>query len=291
MRSMTGYGCGEAGSNEARVTVEISSVNRKHPDFRVNLPRELAVLEPDMRTSLQERIARGCVNVAVSYELGGHTRSGATRIDERLARQLGARLHTLAKEIQVAPPTLGDVLAIPGVLLEDQCPLPLEQVREQAFTALERALDALNRMRDQEGQALAEALLQHLRTMRALAPRIRDAAEQAVEEYRDRLIERIRKLRVDVDPDDDRVIKETTFFADRSDVTEEIVRLESHIEQMKQLISGSVPCGRDLEFLCQEMNREINTLSAKVSQTSLSELAFQLKSELGKLREQVMNVE
>ncbi len=289
---MTGYGRGNALSNGTTVNVEISAVNRKQQDIRVVLPRELAALEPGLRLYIQERVSRGCVSVYLTYELGSQMKLNQPRVDVELAVHVSKILKTVASEAGLAPHvSLSDILAVPGVLIDEQTHLPYHEIEELARTALEQALFGMEKMRIEEGAVLRQDLLQRLHLIEQTADSIRDDADQAVLRYRQKLVERLRQLGIEISADDERLAKEIVFFAERSDITEEIVRLMSHTGQAKDLLNADTDAGRTLEFLCQEMNREVNTVAAKTSELSIANAALRLKTELSRIKEQVMNIE
>ncbi len=292
MRSMTGYGKGSAQHNDARVGIEISSVNRKQQDIRIVLPRELSMLESRLRGITQNAIARGYVSVYVTYEIGPEYRLSQQRLDEPLAQEMGRKLRQIAVAAGLGDQVcMSDILMIPGVILEAQAQVPLEELGDLAEKALVEALGELDKMREEEAQALATDLVGRCNTITAAVADIRANRDAALEQHRDRLLERVRQLGVEIETDDERLLKEVVFFAERSDVTEEIIRLDSHIAQMLELLRSDSDVGRQLDFLCQEMSREINTLSAKTSDTTIADYALTCKIELGRIREQIMNIE
>jgi uncharacterized protein (TIGR00255 family) len=289
---MTGFGKGTARCGDASVDVQLSAVNRKQQDIRINLPRELAPLESRLRGRLQEKISRGCVTAFFSYELGAQQRGAQIRIDEVVALKVAEGLRKLAAKAGLSGEIrMSDVLLVPGVLLDDQVQLPLDEIGELAVQALDEGLVALNGMQTREAEVLVQDLRARVQVMAEAVQRIKAARQNVLETYRDRLLERFQQLGVDLPLDDDRLAKEVVFLVERSDVTEEVVRLESHLAQMQELLGGEDEAGRKLEFICQEMNREINTLSAKTSNTAIASDALICKAELNRIKEQVMNIE
>jgi uncharacterized protein (TIGR00255 family) len=289
---MTGYGRGEAAREGCRITVEISSVNRRQTDIAVNLPRELDALEPRVREAVQEAVARGRVNVRVALE---YTEAAAGRrlpLNPALARAAARALNGLAAELKLPPVGLDTVLRVPGVLQ----PAP-QSTDAGAFwplleKALQRALRALTRMRRQEGRHLAADLRRRIATLRRLAGDIRARAPGVAGRYREQLLVRIAAFGVEgVSRDDDRVLKEVAIFAERADISEELTRLRSHFQQFDTHVRGREPVGRLLDFLAQEMNREINTIGSKANDGEISRHVVAMKAELEKFREQVQNVE
>lgn len=293
MRSMTGYGRGEAHAEGNRVQVEVSAVNsRKQADLRVTMPRELSPLEPFLRRAAQKRLARGSVTISVSYDLSTELRKGLVRIDVDLAGHLAADLKTLAHNLGIADTmTIGDLLQLPGVVSEDLAS-PCDPLRDLAVQALEQAMDGLRAMQETEGAELRKDLVARCSELGRLVRHIEQRKDQTLINQRDRLIERIRILGIEEPAmDEDRLAKEVAYYAERSDITEEIVRLQSHLKQFEEALQQDQEIGRSLDFLCQEMNREITTICSKTADTESAQIALDIKNEIGRVREQVMNVE
>jgi uncharacterized protein (TIGR00255 family) len=292
MKSMTGYGRATAQADGNQVTAEVSAVNsRKQVDIRFAIPRELGMLEPLLRQQIQERLSRGSLYVAMSYVLNPAARKQMAQIDLDMACHMAANLRQLAKKTGiVAEITLQNLLVIPGVVVE-AASSPYEPLKELAGAALKDALVALDDMRDREGRKLQEDLLQRQRTMMDLVAKINGRSDEALLLQKQRLRERIAALGVELTLDDERLAKELVFYAERADITEELVRLSSHLEQYGELLNSNDDPGRKLDFLGQEMNREVSTLAAKTADLSIANWALALKVELARIREQIMNIE
>src|SRR5947208_10781760 len=260
MRSMTGYGRGETDHNGTKFSVELNSVNRKQSDIVINLPRDLAELEPRIRQTINENISRGRTNVVVSY----HNGSSAPRklaLDVDLARSYHDAMRALQKELNAPGEiTIGAILQAPGVMR------PPEEAFDSgaAWPAIERALRAalneLIKMREREGKHLAKDLIHRLKAIRKRLKEVRALHPEVVKRYRAVLLDRIEKAGLPLPSDDERLVKEITFFADRADVPEELTRLESHLAQFAHHLRSKEPVGRTLEFITQEIFRELNTL-------------------------------
>jgi uncharacterized protein (TIGR00255 family) len=291
MKSMTGYGRGECAQAGLKITVEVSSVNRKQSEIAVNLPRELEVLEAQIRDAVNERIARGRVTVRVSIHAA--TGSSKLRVDTALAKAHSKELKKLAKELKIPDAiSLDLLLRIPGVLQASEEIPEADQIWTAVSKALSEALDTLVSMREKEGKHLAKDLQNRISLMRAAVSRVENQAPQVAERYRQQLIERIKTAGIEVPGlEDERLVKEVFYFADRIDITEELTRLQSHFKQFDDNVKKTEPIGRTLDFLAQEMNREINTLGAKANDSIISREVVTLKSELERFREQVQNVE
>ena len=292
MKSMTGYGRGEGAREGFKVTVELSSVNRKQSEIALNLPRDLEVLESRIRDALNRRIARGRVTARVLL----HAAEGATgreRINLALATEYARDFRELAKALNLTGEvTLDAILRAPGVLETSSGELDPEVVWPAVETALAQALEALVKMRECEGQNLATDLRQRMANVACSLQTVQTQAPAVQVRYREQLLERVRAAGVEAAAaSDERVLKELVFFADRSDITEEITRLQSHFQQFEDCLKSGEPVGRTLDFLSQEMNREINTLGSKANSSEISREVVVLKTELEKFREQVQNVE
>lgn len=292
MNSMTGFGRGVAEQDGSTVVVEVAAVNsRKQSDLRVVVPREVSAIEPLLRQRVQERVNRGSLTVTVQYSLPPERRAEALVIDVRLGVEAAHRLRELATAAGLEPRlTLADLLAIPGVV-GNTAESPAEWVRDLATDALDDALDALRTMQRTEGEKLRHDLENRLATIRDRVESIALRADEALLLQRQRLQERIAVLGVDLPLDDERLAREVAFYAEKSDITEEIVRLRSHLDQFADLLDEDRDVGRELEFLCQEMNREASTVGAKTTETGIAEIGISMKAELARIREQVMNVE
>lgn len=292
MNSMTGFGRGLAERQGNSVVVEIAAVNsRKQTDIRTIMPRELSALEPLLKQRVQERVSRGTFAVTLQYSLAPEQRAASLGIDAVYATEVARRLREVAAAAGIEPHlTLADLLLVPGVL-RDAAAVPGEGVRDLAMEALDDALDGLRNMQRLEGEELRHDLESRLATIRDSVQAIAGRADEAVLQQQKRLRERIALLGVDLPIDDERLAREVAFYAEKSDITEEVVRLRSHLDQFVDLLDQDRDVGRELEFLCQEMNREATTLGSKTTETGTAERVISLKAELARIREQVLNVE
>ena len=290
---MTGYGRGEAAQDGWKITVELSSVNRKQSEIAVNLPHEFEVLEAQVRDQINQRVARGRVTVQVILQAGESLAANRVRLDLVLARAYAQQFHQLAASLKLAGEvTLDQVVRAPGVLQSDNVVADAEDFWPAVEKALRQALETLVKMRTREGAHLEGDLTQRITTMRKAVARVKKLAPQVQKRYRAQLLERIQNAGLDAKAiEEERVLKEVVFFADRSDISEELTRLESHFKQYDDHIRSAEPVGRTLDFLAQEMNREVNTIGAKANDSSISREVVILKTELEKFREQTMNVE
>lgn len=290
---MTGYGRGEAARNGFKVTVEISSLNRRQGELMLSLPRELDPLEARARDLIHRHVARGRITVRVWLHAADEAWRRRVHLNLPLARTYARELAALAKSLHLEEAvTLDTLLRVPGVIRTEDPEADAEALAPLLEAALQKALAALLRTRRTEGAHLARDLAGRIRVMRRLVAGIRRRAPRAVRDYRRQLLERIRAAGLEgVRAEDERVVREVVFFADRSDISEELTRLESHFAQFDQALHAREPVGRMLDFLAQEMGREINTIGSKANDAVITRAVVRLKSELEKFREQVQNVE
>jgi uncharacterized protein (TIGR00255 family) len=291
MRSMTGYGRGQSVRNGSKFTVELNSVNRKQSDVVVTLPRELAELEPRVRDVINAEVTRGRLNVVIACHHSGHG-AEAPALDAKLARSYYRAMIDLQKELgAVGEIGIEMILRAPGVLRgADAAPEP-EDAWPQVESALNDALSDLVKMREREGKNLAKDLIKRLKMVRSAVREVRKLQPTVVQRYRQTLHDRIQRAGIDLPLDDERLVKEIIFFADKSDITEELTRLDSHFAQFAHHLRKNEAVGRTLEFMSQEIGREFNTLGAKANDVQISQLVVACKSEMEKIREQIQNIE
>jgi uncharacterized protein (TIGR00255 family) len=289
--SMTGFGAGRASCGEVEISVEIRSVNHKYCEVKARLPFELGALEADLVRRIKETLSRGAIELSVKRSSVG--RSPLTpKVDVELAREYVAALDALAGRLALRRDFgVAELAQVEGVVTFESRPLDLEGARSALNEAAAKALEALVAMRDREGRALAEDLRARLATVRGLSEQIRTLSPQTIEHYRTRLEERIAELSRGVTVDPQRLAQEVALFADRVDVAEELTRLASHLDGLEKLIAGSGPAGRKMDFLVQELNREVNTVGSKSQSAELAHLVVAMKAEIERIREQVQNVE
>ncbi|EEF62231.1 protein of unknown function DUF1732 [Pedosphaera parvula Ellin514] len=290
---MTGYGRGECAQNGFKITVELSSVNRKQSEISLVLPRELEVLEAQVRDVLNKSIARGRLTVRVTLHAANGQTASKVRLNVPLAKAYVKELNRLAKDLKLVGPITLDLLArAPGVFETDNEMADAEDFWPAVETALNKALATLLKMREREGAHLAKDLGNRIEIMRKAAVQIQKRAPEVQKRYREQLIMRIKSAGVEAPGvDDERLLKEVVYFGDRSDISEELTRLQSHFQQFSDCQTSKEPVGRTLDFLAQEMNREINTIGSKANDSLISHAVVTLKAELEKFREQAQNVE
>lgn len=288
--SMTGFGAASATDGGEELSVEVKSVNGKFCEVKARLPRELAANEGDAVKLVKERLARGNVDVSVRRSSPGSV--AAPRVNPVALATLARSLEAAAREAGLSGSvSLSDLLHVPGIVsLEEQPPDVVAAGRALAV-ALALAVERLVEVRQREGAALEADLRLRVGLLRGHARQIGQLVPRSVDGYRERLRARVRELAPDLALDPARLEQEVILFADRTDVTEELVRLSAHLDEFDRLLDRPGPVGRSLEFLLQELNREVNTTGSKSQAPEISRLVVELKTELERLREQVQNVE
>jgi uncharacterized protein (TIGR00255 family) len=273
------------------MSVELSTVNRKQSEIAINLPRDLNELETRIRRAINARISRGRTNVLLAHH---PSTDGARRLalDVDLARSYHNAMRALQKKLGAAGQiTIDTILQAPGVMRAPEEAIEPDRAWPAVERALESALNDLIKMREREGRHLARDLMRRVKTTRRLLKEIRELHPAVVKKFRAALSERIEKTGLPIGKDDERLAKEIFLFADRSDVSEELTRLESHLAQFRHHLRKEEPVGRTLEFIVQEIFRELNTLGAKANDADISQRVVACKTELEKIREQVQNLE
>ncbi|MCH1409399.1 MAG: YicC family protein [Verrucomicrobiales bacterium] len=291
MRSMTGFGRGEATVDQWKINVELSGVNRKQIDVSVNLPSALVELEGDLRRTVTESISRGRVTVRVNLEHTGN-RAAELAFDEELARQYIEAAKTLSAlgEIETRL-TAADLFRAPGLFRLEDSEVDASDLRDTLLEAVGDGLNRLSEMQTQEGEHLRADLIARLNTIEEEARQIAELSPKVPAAHRENLMKRLRESGLEVDLDDDRVLKEIGLFADRCDISEELTRIDSHLAQFRTYLENDEPVGRSLDFLCQEFNRELNTIGSKANDADIAQGIVRSKTELEKIREQVQNVQ
>jgi uncharacterized protein (TIGR00255 family) len=293
MKSMTGYGWGACANDGFKVTVELSSVNRKQGEISVALPRDLEVLEAQVRDEINRCVARGRLTARIAIHAAEGKTSVRAHLNQPLARAYAREFSRLAKDLKLlSSVSLDSILRAPGVLQSDAEMADAEAFWPAVEKALRKALAMLVSTREREGKHLQKDLCHRIGIMRKAVARVREQAPQVQERFRQQLLTRIKNAGLNEGQiDEERVLKEVVFFADRSDITEELTRLQSHFQQFDDCLKSKEPVGRMLDFLAQEMNREINTIGSKANDGEISREVVVLKTELEKFREQAQNVE
>jgi uncharacterized protein (TIGR00255 family) len=291
LKSMTGFGTGRARAGDEEISVEVRAVNHKHLEVKVRLPRELSTLEPAVLKAVRVRCVRGAVDVAVRRSASTATGAVPT-VDQAMARAWREALRTVARAAELADvPTAAQIANQPGVVRMEEPVTELGVAEAALERALTEALEALVAMREREGRALEADLTSRLSRVATLADEVAALAPRMVEAYRARLQERVGELVKGAPVDEARLVQEVALFAERTDVAEEATRLQAHLAAFRGFLASSEPAGRRMDFLVQEMHREVNTTGSKSQSTEVSTRIVELKAELERIREQVQNVE
>jgi uncharacterized protein (TIGR00255 family) len=290
-RSMTGYGYGERVVAARSWSAEIRTVNHRFLDLRITLPRTFVSLEERVRKLVSAYSDRGRVEVTIQQQGVGLSEQRLFA-DLELATQYFSCLKAINEELRLGDDIkLSDILGMRDIIGQQEQIPDVDSEWILISGALTEALDACNRMRDQEGQALKQELLDRLSNFALKVGEIEEMAPQLQEQRQHELKNRISRLLEGVDLDPVRLAQEVAIIADKSDITEELVRLRSHIAQFRDFLDSTEPVGRRLDFLLQEFLREVNTLASKINNGSIAHLAVEMKNEVEKLREQVQNIE
>jgi uncharacterized protein (TIGR00255 family) len=291
MHSMTGFGRAEHATSTIAARIEASSVNRKQGEVVVQLPRAYAELEAGIRKIALQKLSRGRVSISIQLERP----EGATStigINADRARALEAAFTKLSDAIdRTVQATSADFLRTPEILAFDDDPADPADAMQAILPALEAALDQMIAMRANEGQHLHDDVESRISILEKITHDIVSHAPSVLDRYRENLHRRLSETGLEIDLNDDRILKEIGLFADRCDITEEITRLHSHFEKFREYLALDEPVGRPLDFLCQELNREFNTIGSKANDATLAQHIVNAKTELEKIREQIQNVE
>lgn len=289
---MTGYGRASVNGDDFSVSVDLKTVNNRFLDIHLRLGTELSSLEPVIKKRISSRLARGRVDATITFE---RTSEVAYELNRPLIAGYVNAMREMQREFEISGELDINVLArLPGALQPARDGLA-ENMIAGVDRALGEAIDELQRMREQEGEALRNEMRERLAKIESLVPVIEDSAAGLVDAYRLRLQKRVGEILnrggqpVEIDPA--RVSQEVAYLADRSDVSEEMTRLRSHLNQFREALDSTNEVGKMLDFLLQELNREANTTLSKSTELSIKEAALGIKAEVEKLREQVQNVE
>lgn len=292
INSMTGYGQAESDpSVTLRIRVELRSVNHRYLDIALRMPRDIQYLEDKLRRQIQKKVGRGRVDAFIS--LRDESDNAVTvSMDLKLAMAYARSLTEMSQITDVqGVPTLEMLAGFPDVFRVEKKSVDEDEIWACLDKVANSALENLLEQRREEGGRLEEDLVMRLNILETLAQRVTQRAPLVVQEYKDRIEERIREFLGQADPDPGRLLTEVAIFADRCNVTEELVRLGSHLAAFRAALRDKVPVGRKLDFMAQEMFREINTIGSKSGNYEIAGLVVEMKTELEKIREQVQNIE
>lgn len=291
LRSMTGFGRGEYTGKLKQVTVEIKAVNNRFAEVQIKLPYQYTALEERIRRSILKQLSRGRIDVYVKLK-DTSQRPRQLQVDKELAVTYYKTLEDLATVTGIpCQVNVTQIAQFHDVLTMSEGEEEIDLIWEELLPALEEALNALLEMREKEGQKLKEDLLARLQILQGIQVRISEKSPLVVELYRGKLKTRLQELLTGEPLDEERFAMEVALFADKCNIDEELVRLKSHFLQFAQNLEEDLAVGRKLDFLLQEMNREVNTIGSKANDLEITRAVVELKSELEKIREQIQNIE
>lgn len=293
LKSMTGFGRGEFMDNHHRFTVEIKAVNHRYNEIVIRMPKNLNSLEDRIRRRVANSLTRGRIDIYITLEEYGEKKR-LLRVDKELAIAYHKALRELASVLGLsADVSLRQIAAYPDVLKSEEVIEDAEQLWPKLADSLDSAIGNILQMRIREGTNIEKDLSQRLGIIAKHAAMIEERAPQIIAEYNDRLLTRLRETLalLGSQPDEARVLQEVACFAERTNFTEELVRLNSHFDQFYRTIASDESVGRKLDFLLQEINRETNTIASKANDFTVANLVVEMKSELEKIREQIQNIE
>lgn len=291
LKSMTGFGRGEGQTSLGKVFVESRSVNHRYCDINIKLPKRLIPFENRIKELIRSQVSRGRVDVSVKLDAEGEEKV-QLNVDFHLAEQYYRALQSLKKKLQLKDKiTLGLLAGAKDLITAKEEAPDLDPYWQEIVPILKRSFQDMDEMKRLEGETLVKDLQQRLEKIAEHLDEIKEQSPLHLDAYRNRLYEKIRSLLGGIEMDASRFQQEVALLAERTDITEEIVRAESHLAQFVTLLKAEEPVGRKLDFLLQEINREVNTVSAKANDAEISQRAVEIKSELEKIREQVQNIE
>ncbi|MFH2011374.1 MAG: YicC/YloC family endoribonuclease [Pseudomonadota bacterium] len=293
LKSMTGYGSGECVFDDGRIAVEIKSVNHRYFDLSCKLPKRFSSMESQIRKTISNRFSRGRFDVIIQSDFSiEDNQARGFELNLPLALEYYSVLKELKNRFNLTEEiSLDLLLGVRDIIIAKDLE-PNQEEEEKAFNeAFNNALNSLEKMRESEGEILYKDFIDRLKNVEKLIDNIRIMSPQVLLSYRDRLAKRVKELSEVFEVDAQRLSQEIAFLAERSDITEELVRVKSHLEQFALIMNMGSPVGRKLDFLLQEINREVNTVASKANDANISQRVIETKSELEKIREQIQNIE
>ncbi len=289
--SMTGFGRGEQVLHGRDITVEIRSVNSRYFEYSSRIPRSFAFLDAQLKKQLAARISRGKVELSLTVQ-NVDAPDSTVQVNMELAKSYQAALAQISETLGVKNELTAQTLArMPDVLTVTAAHTDEEELTADVTAVCEDALQAFIAMRATEGEKMKADVLSRLQTVENFVTQIEGLTQGRVQNYTDRLYEKLKVILEDRDIDDSRILTEAAIFADKTAIDEETVRLRSHIAQYRQILSLDEPVGRKLDFLTQELNRETNTIGSKCQDLDITRIVVDIKAEIEKIREQIQNIE
>ena len=290
---MTGFGRGEFFDNQHRFIVEIKAVNHRYNEIVIRMPKNLGSLEDKIRRTVSATLVRGRIDVFITLDEYGEKKRGV-RVDKELAMAYDKSLKELAQLLSRSMDnTVREIAHYPDVIKVEEVTEDVIILWPKLSTAIDMAVSNLMSMRLAEGLSIKQDLVARVAVISSYLMTVEERAPQVLAEYREKILGRMRELlaTIGAEPDEGRLLQETAIFADRTSITEELVRLKSHLTQINSTLHADEAVGRKLDFIIQEINRETNTIASKANDFTIANLMIEIKSEIEKIREQIQNVE
>ncbi len=291
VKSMTGYGSAKGASGDIQIAAEVKSVNNRYLDCTIKMPRVYAAMEETLKAAVTGSLSRGKVDVFISIDTS-RADTVTVSINKPAADAYVAAVRELADAYGLeGTVTAAELTRFPDILIMEKTETDMDPLAADVRAGLEQALEGLSGMRAREGRNLADDILSRLVEIERLTSLAEACSPRSVEEYRARLAAKMTEVLENKDLDQTRILMEAAIFADRVSVSEETVRLRSHVQQLRQMLESGGPVGRKLDFLIQELNREANTIGSKGNDAEMARIVVDLKAEIEKIREQAQNIE
>ena len=291
IKSMTGFGAGDAETADFKVHIEVKAVNQRFLETNYHMPYSMNMFENQLTKKIKEYASRGKLDINIRFQ-DLRDKAVTVKVDKGLVAAYGQALQEISSQLELsAPVTAAQIASYPDVLKLNEENADLEAAQPVLMQAMEQALESFVAMREAEGQNIQRDLLARIDTLENFVGELEKLASEIVAAYRQRLENLLREYLAKEDIEESRIIQEVALFTDKVNYTEETVRLRSHFDQFRQIITAGEPVGRKLDFLIQEMNREINTVASKANSAGAAQFVVDVKSEIEKLREQIQNIE
>lgn len=291
IKSMTGFGAGDAETADFRVHIEVKAVNQRFLETNYHMPYSMNMFENQLTKKIKEYASRGKLDINIRFQ-DLRDKAVTVKVDKGLVAAYGQALQEISSQLELsAPVTAAQIVSYPDVLKLNEENADLEAAQPVLMQAMEQALESFVAMREAEGQNIQRDLLARIGTLENFVGELEKLAPEIVAAYRQRLENLLREYLAKEDIEESRIIQEVALFTDKVNYTEETVRLRSHFNQFRQIITAGEPVGRKLDFLIQEMNREINTVASKANSAGAAQFVVDVKSEIEKIREQIQNIE
>ena len=291
IKSMTGFGAGDAETADFKVHIEVKAVNQRFLETNYHMPYSMNMFENQLTKKIKEYASRGKLDINIRFQ-DLRDKAVTVKVDKGLVAAYGQALQEISSQLELsAPVTAAQIASYPDVLKLNEENADLEAAQPVLMQAMEQALESFVAMREAEGQNIQRDLLARIGTLENFVGELEKLAPEIVAAYRQRLENLLREYLAKDDIEESRIIQEVALFTDKVNYTEETVRLRSHFDQFRQIITAGEPVGRKLDFLIQEMNREINTVASKANSAGAAQFVVDVKSEIEKIREQIQNIE